>query len=90
MKMRHDGDCSIYVSLDNQRPEAGICTCGYGHQLTWQADYSEMYSKELEERLEEQKMSDEENNCVISRLEKDIPNSLNPEYLRGIMRILMK
>ena len=52
MKTRHDGDCSIYASLDNNIPEAGVCTCGYGHQLRGQADYSQRYSKELSEKLE--------------------------------------
>lgn len=49
---RHDGDCSIYVSLDNNIPEAGICTCGYGHELVWHGDYSQIYSKELIEKLD--------------------------------------
>ncbi len=52
MKTRHDGDCSIYASLDNNIPEAGICTCGYGHQLMGQEDYSQMYSEELRKKLE--------------------------------------
>ena len=43
---RHAGDCSIYMSMINNRPEAGVCTCGYGHALIRNCDYSQMYSKE--------------------------------------------
>lgn len=48
-KTRHDGDCTIYASLDNiGMPEAGICTCGYGHQKNRQDGHQdEMYSQEL-------------------------------------------
>jgi hypothetical protein len=42
----HDGDCSIYASMVNQCPEDGICTCGYGHQMRRECDYSHMYSDE--------------------------------------------
>lgn len=53
MKTQHDGDCSIYASLDNVGvPEAGICTCGYGHQLMRTGDYSQVYSGELLKKLE--------------------------------------
>jgi hypothetical protein len=50
----HDGDCTIYMSLNNHgRPEAGICTCGYAQRL-WRnsGDMSEMYSEELKRKLE--------------------------------------
>jgi hypothetical protein len=52
-KSRHDGDCTIYMSLCNEgRPEAGICTCGYGqHRWKDSGDMSEMYSKELKRKL---------------------------------------
>lgn len=54
MKTRHDGDCSIYASLSNVgMQEAGVCTCGYGHQLIGKGDYSQMYSEELLKKLEE-------------------------------------
>ena len=52
MKTQHDGDCSIYGCLHNGKPEDGICTCGYGHQLMRTGDISEMYSEELKEKLE--------------------------------------
>ena len=52
MKTKHDGDCSIYACLENSNLEDGICTCGYGHQLMRGCNYSEMYSKELQEKLE--------------------------------------
>jgi len=55
MKTRHDGDCTIYAVLENiGMPEAGICTCGYGHQYRREhdGDDSELYSKQLLERLE--------------------------------------
>ena len=47
MKTKHDGDCSFYATLTEGVPEAGICTCGYAHQLKCGGDCSEMYSKEL-------------------------------------------
>lgn len=50
-KTRHNGDCAIYASLVNERPEDGICTCGYGVQCMREGNDSEMYSKELEEKL---------------------------------------
>ncbi|MBS3077328.1 hypothetical protein J4233_03580 [Candidatus Pacearchaeota archaeon] len=52
-KTRHDGDCSIYAAIRNNIPETGICTCGYGLQYLRQTsgDNSEMYSKELNEKL---------------------------------------
>ena len=31
IREQHDGDCTIYSSLCNGRPEDGICTCGYGN-----------------------------------------------------------
>jgi len=54
MRTKHDGDCSIYASLDNYGvPEAGICTCGYGHQeLGKTGDLSKLYSEELMKKLE--------------------------------------
>jgi hypothetical protein len=50
---RHEGDCTIYSSLENGNPEDGICTCGYGFFLLGKGDYSAMYSGELEQRLVE-------------------------------------
>jgi len=54
MKTRHDGDCSIYASLDNSIPEAGICTCGYGHQMKRKGINTIMYSRELLKKLEDE------------------------------------
>jgi len=52
MKVRHDGDCTIYSALANGRPEDGICTCGYAHQLRGETgDISAMYSEELKKKL---------------------------------------
>jgi len=60
MKTRHDGDCTIYASLVNEdMPEAGICTCGFGHERKYSANINIgdpelidlMYSKELQEKL---------------------------------------
>jgi hypothetical protein len=53
-KTRHDGDCSIYASLDNLgMPEAGICTCGFGHEkLRENGSPEHMYSRELAKELE--------------------------------------
>lgn len=49
---KHDGDCTIYASLVNERPTDGICTCGYGLEQKRKSDYSQMYS---EERLADMK-----------------------------------
>ncbi len=56
MLKKHTGDCSIYASLCNNVPEAGICTCGYGHEYQWKnnGDISELYSKELIKKLEKE------------------------------------
>lgn len=53
MRTRHDGDCTIYASLSNYSlVEAGICTCGYGHEKRRRdGNDDEMYSKELEEKI---------------------------------------
>ncbi len=53
IKTKHDGDCTIYAALENiGMPEAGICTCGYGHQykLFNNDDDKELYSQELRDR----------------------------------------
>ncbi len=57
MRTRHDGDCTIYASLINDRPEVGICTCGYGWQYVWQfdGDFKHMYSEELQNKLKDEK-----------------------------------
>ncbi len=47
----HAGDCSVYSSLSNGNPEDGVCTCGYGLQQMRNGNNSEMYSKELGDRL---------------------------------------
>lgn len=49
-KDNHAGDCTIYASLINNTPESGICTCGYGWRRVREGDWSEMYSKELQEK----------------------------------------
>jgi len=46
MVRAHSGDCTIYSAVLNNRPEDGICTCGYGWTLVREGDWSEMYSKE--------------------------------------------
>lgn len=43
---QHAGDCTIYRALINERPEDGICTCGYGWARVTQGDWSQMYSTE--------------------------------------------
>jgi len=52
MKTKHDGDCTIYSSQTNQRPQDGICTCGYGLEKLRSGDNSEIYSQELKINLE--------------------------------------
>jgi len=42
----HDGDCTIYASTENGRPEDGVCTCGFGRRLVREGDWSQMYSEE--------------------------------------------
>jgi len=49
---KHAGDCTIYASLDNVSPECGICTCGYGLSRLRECDMSEMYSDEVREKQE--------------------------------------
>lgn len=46
---KHHGGCTIYMMLSNPgRPEAGICTCGYGMSLVRRkGNWSQMYSAEL-------------------------------------------
>ncbi len=53
MKKQHDGDCSIYSSLCNNRPEDGICTCGYYHenQHLIGEKQVELYSLELQKKM---------------------------------------
>jgi|WetSurMetagenome_2_1015567.scaffolds.fasta_scaffold532929_2 hypothetical protein len=53
MKDQHDGDCTIYSCLHNGSPENGICTCGYGYQRVREGDWSEMYSKELKQVMQD-------------------------------------
>jgi len=55
MKTKHDGDCSIYATLDNGRVEDGICICGYGLERLRNGDSSEMYSEDLIKKLEERR-----------------------------------
>ena len=51
-RSEHAGNCSIYVSLSNESPNSGICTCSYGLHVmkTTGKDY-ELYSSEIRERL---------------------------------------
>lgn len=57
---KHDGDCSIYASLDNIGvPEAGICTCGSGHKHLRKTGGSEhLYSRELRLKILRKSRSD--------------------------------
>jgi len=89
MKTQHDGDCSIYACLSNNIPEAGICTCGYGHQLRRGDGYSKMYSEELEQKLEI------EGNLNKGKLKEFIVGlkqktkrgeTKNLEYLKGLIK----
>lgn len=49
----HSGDCTIYATLVNGRPEDGICICGYGRRLmTRSGDWSQMYSDERKKQME--------------------------------------
>jgi hypothetical protein len=51
---QHSGDCTIYASLINNRPEDGICICGYGlHAMRETGNNSELYSEELKHLIEE-------------------------------------
>jgi hypothetical protein len=61
IKDRHDGDCSIYSSVINGRPEDGICCCGYGIQVRRHlGDDSQMYSAERLESLRTDSVDGEE------------------------------
>lgn len=93
MKSRYDGDCSIYACLSNNIPEAGICTCGYGHQLMIKEDYSKMYSKELSEKLEkESNLNGKGLYNTIQQLKQKLESrktkTTNPNYVRGVIKIL--
>jgi len=49
---QHSGDCSVYASLHNGRPEDGVCTCGYGLQVMRETgDNKELCSEELKGKL---------------------------------------
>lgn len=58
-KNKHSGDCTYYSSLINERPEDGICTCGYGlESLRETGNREQLYSKELKRKLEEKDSKD--------------------------------
>ncbi len=60
-RTKHSGDCSIYACREGtDKLEQGICCCGYGHQLTWDGDQSEMYSQELLTMMEFRNMNQRE------------------------------
>jgi hypothetical protein len=50
---QHAGDCTIYSAMMNGCPEDGICTCGYGWMRVRMADYSQMYSDERKDAMQE-------------------------------------
>ncbi len=52
---QHWGDCTFYSSLINGRPTDGICTCGYGWSIVAEGDgdYTQLYSAELREKIDE-------------------------------------
>jgi deoxyribodipyrimidine photolyase-like uncharacterized protein len=50
-KHAHDGDCTIYASLENGLATDGVCTCGYGQELARKDDWSEMFSAEFTDRV---------------------------------------
>ena len=55
MENKHARDCTIYMMLSNRgRPEAGICTCGYGLSLVRNDNWAQMYSAELRALLNSQ------------------------------------
>jgi hypothetical protein len=52
--VKHAGDCTIYMLSNRGRPEAGICTCGYGLSLVRKDNWAQMYSAELRALLNSQ------------------------------------
>ena len=51
----HDGDCTVYSSMQNNHITDGICTCGYGHRQQTSESFAmdNMYSQErISEGLE--------------------------------------
>jgi hypothetical protein len=61
-KTRHDADCTIYATLEGtDDPRAGMCTCGYAHDLEW----------EDEERAEREKYSREKWEEIHNELRED-------------------
>lgn len=69
-RIQHDGDCTIYSSLHNGNPESGICTCGYGLERIRNGDWSQIYSEELQTKLEHQSVEAEAKWALVQRLEK--------------------
>ncbi len=49
----HCGDCTIYGSMENERPYAGICTCGYGLSMMRQTGKdNELFALWVKETME--------------------------------------
>jgi len=73
MKTAHDFDCTINAAIhEGGMPHHGICTCGYGWGCVRKGDWSQMYSQELQEKLEEdyQKLPAEQRKEIEGLLEK--------------------
>lgn len=55
LRTRHDGDCTFYSPMINERITDGICTCGYAHYWKGSNGCDErMYSKERLQIVEEE------------------------------------
>ena len=54
---KHDGDCTIYSSMMNERPTDGICICGAGlkQSRVGLSNVSQLYSPERLEILNNRK-----------------------------------
>ena len=55
---KHDGNCTIYSSMTNERPTDGICICGAGLRQSrggLMSDVSQLYSPERLEILNNRK-----------------------------------
>ncbi|MFA4953419.1 MAG: hypothetical protein WC584_04300 [Candidatus Pacearchaeota archaeon] len=71
-RTEHYGDCTIYQSLTNIRPESGICTCGYGLDYLRETggDTLHLYSEELKQKMEKEMLDHPVNPESLNLLNK--------------------
>ena len=65
-KKHHNADCSFYSALCNERPEDGICTCGYAADHYDHGDL--LYSKELQEAMKWKVRQDAKAQALLDKM----------------------